>query len=228
MDRLSEEISKSGCEVIIVHGAGSFGHILAKKHRLNDGYNDDSQLLGFSMTHSMVQKLNTKVLDSLQKQGINAISIPPHSMLNLKNHSLDEINYDIFKKYLKSGFTPVTFGDVVLDSKLVFSICSGDLLINALAKYFKPEKVIFVMDEDGLYSSEFIESTTIAEFEKLSTKLDDHADVTGGMSGKINTIKNISKLGIDTILLNGNKPDRLYQVLIGEDTRCTRVYGGNK
>ena len=48
------------------------------------------------------------------------------------------------------------------------------------------------------------------------------------MSGKIATIKNISKLGIDTILLNGNKPGRLYKVLIGEDTKSTIVYGDKK
>jgi isopentenyl phosphate kinase len=236
MDRLSQEIKRSGKEIIIVHGAGSFGHILAKKHRLNDGYNDEGQLLGFSQTHSMVQKLNTMVLDSLHNQKINAVSLPPHSILKLNNHGLDEMDYDIFKKYLKSGFTPVTFGDVVLDSKLGFSICSGDLLIRALAECFKPEKIVFVMDEDGLYDSnpktdknaEFIEKTTIDEFEKLSTKLDGHADVTGGMGGKIETIKNISKMGINTVLLNGNKPDRLYHVLVGEDTRCTHVYGGKK
>jgi len=236
MDRLSQEIKKSNKKIIIVHGAGSFGHILAKKHRLNDGYNDEGQLLGFSMTHSMVQKLNTMVLDSLHKQKINAVSISPHSTLKLNNHELDSMDYDIFKKYLKDGFTPVTFGDVVLDEKLGFSICSGDLLIRTLAECFKPEKIVFVIDEDGLYSSnpktdknaEFIEKTTIAEIEKLSTNLDGHADVTGGMGGKINTIKNISKLGIDTILLNGNKPDRLYHVLVGENTRCTHVYGGKK
>jgi isopentenyl phosphate kinase len=120
-----------------------------------------------------------------------------------------------------------------LDEKLSFSICSGDLLVMSLAKYFKPEKVIFVMDEDGLYTSnpkinkdsKFIESTTIEKLEKLTTSIDAHDDVTGGMGGKIDTVKNISQLGIDTVLLNGNKKDILYNVLIGENAKSTIVYG---
>ena len=67
-----------------------------------------------------------------------------------------------------------------------------------------------------------------ADLEKLTTSEDSHADVTGGMGGKIETIKYISKKGIDTVLLNGNKPDRLYKVLIGEDTKSTIVYGDKK
>jgi isopentenyl phosphate kinase len=49
--------------------------------------------------------------------------------------------------------------------------------------------------------------------------------VTGGMTGKIQTIKKIVKNGIETILVNGNKPDRLYKVLIGEKTISTMVTG---
>jgi isopentenyl phosphate kinase len=58
--------------------------------------------------------------------------------------------------------------------------------------------------------------------------MDAHADVTGGMGKKIDTMKNISRLGIDTILLNGNKKDILYNVLIGEDAKRTIIYGDKK
>ena len=184
----------------------------------------------------MVKKLNSFVLDSLHKSGIPAVSISPHSVLKLNNHKPLKLDYTIFEDYVEAGFTPVTFGDVVLDEKLRFSICSGDLLVHLLAEHFKPEKVIFVIDEDGLYTSnpkidknaKLIESMTVEQLEKLKTSLDSHADVTGGMEGKIETIKNIAKLGIDTILLNGNKPNRLYHVMVGKSTKSTVVYGGKK
>jgi isopentenyl phosphate kinase len=104
----------------------------------------------------------------------------------------------------------------------------------ALAKHFKPEKVVFVVDEDGLYSSnpkqdknaEFISSASIKELEDISSSLDNHADVTLGMKGKIDTIKRIAELGIDIFLVNGNKQDRLYNILIGENTKCTIIHGG--
>ena len=236
MDRLSGEIKKSGSDVIIVHGAGSFGHILAKQHELNEGYKNKDQLQGFSITHAMVQELNSRVLKSLHGSSIAAVSIPPHAILILDGHKSNTIDYTIFNYYLKNGFTPVTFGDVVLDKKLGFSICSGDLLMQLLAEHFKPEKVIFVIDEDGLYTSnpklnknaELISSTTPRELEKLTTSADVHADVTRGMEGKIDAIKTIAKLGIDTVLLNGNKPNRLYNILVGKDAICTTIHGGKK
>jgi len=48
------------------------------------------------------------------------------------------------------------------------------------------------------------------------------------MQGKIEIIKNISQIGIDTVLVNGNKPDRIYKALVGEDTISTIIYGGKK
>ena len=233
MDKLSESIKKSEKELILVHGAGSFGHILAKEYELNQGYKRHEQIKGFSLTHEKVQALNSLVLKSLQKHDINAVSISPHSSVKLNNHILEKIDYNIFEEYLEKKFTPVTFGDVVLDKKLGFSICSGDLLIEALAEHFKPEKIVFAIDEDGLYTSnpkfdkkaKLIKKTNLKELEMLSTELDKHADVTGGMGGKLQTIKNIAEHGIDTVLLNGNKPDRLYKVLIGEETKSTIIYG---
>ncbi len=233
MDKLAENIKKANKQIIIVHGAGSFGHILAKEYELNQGYKRLEQIKGFSLTHEKVQTLNSLVLKSLQKNDINAVSISPHSILKLNNHEIKTINHNIFKEYLKKNFTPVTFGDVVLDNMLGFSICSGDLLVEVLSKYFKPEKVVFVIDEDGIFTANpkidkkarLIQKTTLKELETLSTSNNNHADVTGGMAGKIQTIKKIVKKDIKTILVNGNKPDRLYNVLIGEKTISTTIVG---
>ena len=231
MDGLAESIQKSNQEIIIVHGAGSFGHVLAKKYNLNDGFSNKNQIMGFSLTHRKVQELNTLVLNSLQKKGIAAVSIPPHAIMTMKNHVNDSFQSELFFEYIKKGFTPVTFGDVVLDADIGFSICSGDVLIELLVKLFHPEKVIFVIDEDGLYTSnpkkdkdaEFINNISLIELSDLTTKLDDHADVTKGMEGKLQTIKTIACDNIDSILLNGNKPDRLYDVLVGNKTKYTLI-----
>jgi isopentenyl phosphate kinase len=233
MDRLSNEIKKAGKKIILVHGAGSFGHIYAKRYKLSDGFHSPEQIKGFSLTHEQVQTLNSYVIRSLQNHDIPAISISPHSIVMLKNQVLEKMDLQIFKNYLDNHFMPVTYGDVVLDSKLGFSICSGDLLVYELTKYFKPEKVIFAVDVDGLFTSnpkininsEFIEEIRFNEINELSTQFDSHPDVTGGMGGKIDTIKKIANIGIDTFLLNGNKPDRLYKVLRGEKTKRTIFYG---
>ena len=233
MDNLSKEIKKANKRCIIIHGAGSFGHILAKKYDLNNGLKNQNQLKGFSETIQMVHILNNHVLKSLNENSNNSVSIAPHNILKLKNHDLFKINFEIFSDFINKNIIPVTFGDVVLDEDLGFSICSGDLLSYELAKYFKPEKVIFIIDEDGLYTSnpkedknaELINNINHLDLRKLSTELDNHADVTRGMEGKINMISKIAKLGIDTILLNGNKPERLYGALTEKKIIGTIVQG---
>ena len=233
MKRLAKEIQQAQIPLILVHGAGSFGHILAKEYRLNEGYKEKSQLRGFSLTHAKVQTLNSLVLQALHDQGIPAVSLSPHAFLQLDNHNLATIDITIFDSYLEKGFIPVTFGDVALDRTLGFSICSGDLLIQVLSSYFKPEKVVFVIDEDGLYTAnpktdshaKFIESITNEELGHLTTAANKHADVTEGMKGKINTIQRIAHMGIDTVVVNGNKPKRLYNTLVGKETTCTRIRG---
>jgi len=233
-DSLAEEIKKANEKLIVVHGAGSYGHILAKEYQLDKGFHKETQLQGFVLTHGKVQELNSLVLQSLHNYDVSAVSLPPHAILQLDNHNPSAIDYQVFKGYLDKNFTPVTFGDVVLDKTLGFSICSGDLLVHMLAEHFKPEKVVFVIDEDGLYTANpktdknatFITSATVRDLEQLSTTANKHDDVTEGMSGKINTIKKIARLGVDTVLLNGNKHDRLYDTLVGKPTRCTLVRGG--
>ena len=48
------------------------------------------------------------------------------------------------------------------------------------------------------------------------------------MKGKIDTISEIARLNIDTILLNGNKHERLYKALIGENIKGTIIYGDKR
>jgi isopentenyl phosphate kinase len=233
MDRLAAELSQAKQDVILIHGAGSFGHILAKKYNLNDGFKRKNQLEGFARTQAMVQQLNTLVLASLHTHDLPAISIPPHAVLSLSNHKPAKVDYSVVKRYLDLGFMPVCFGDVALDKKLGFSICSGDLLVQLLAAEFKPERVIFVLDEDGLFSANpktdknatFIEKATIKDLQKLSTRVNAHADVTKGMEGKLSTIRQVASQGIDTVLLNGNVHNRLFDTLKGKKVKYTLVYG---
>ena len=235
-DRLADELRRANQSYILVTGAGSFGHIQAKKYNLNEGFKDQSQLLGFSLTHMMVQKLNSLVLTSLFDQDIPAVGLQPHVFLTLDNHKSTDINFKIFEEYLKLGITPVTFGDVVLDKTLGFSICSGDLLLQLLAIHFKPEKVIFIMDEDGLYTAnpkidpdaKLIQKISVKELSNFSTTANTYADVTKGMEGKIETIRRITTQGIDTYLINGNFDNRLYHTLLSKSTIHTHIIGENQ
>lgn len=221
--RLAKEIKNSDEKVIVVHGAGSFGHILAKKHRLDKGLIHDRQVKGVAVVQRDVKELNLKVVNGLIDAGINAVSIPPSSVVECRNKKIEKINIDVFKKYLNLGLTPVTFGDVVLDRKLGFCIISGDLLMLELSRAFKPEKAVFVSDVDGVYMDgkmmNKVDEKTIGNLERKKTKI---SDVTGSMYGKVKIALKMSGF-TKTMIINGNVKGRLGDALKGKNVVGTVV-----
>ena len=121
--RLIGEVRESGMQFVLVHGAGSFGHIIADRHRLQNGFHKDEQLEGFSRVHSDVRELNLKVLDIMRENGMRAISLAPNNILTCENKRIGNFDASIFRTCTDLGLTPVTFGDVVFDTKLGFCIC---------------------------------------------------------------------------------------------------------
>lgn len=85
IDRISQEIAAFRKEVkmplILVHGAGSFGHPQAIEH-MSKGFNAN----GAYLTHTSVKALNSMVVDSLNKAGLTALPVHPltHACLRME------------------------------------------------------------------------------------------------------------------------------------------------
>lgn len=97
-----------------------------------------------------------------------------------------------------------------------------------LAKALMPTKTIFTVNVDGLYKDmnnaeiiREINNTTYKsiEFSKILT------DVTGGMRRKIGEAFKIAASGIDVLLVNGLKPQRILDAIEGIDFDCTVIRG---
>jgi isopentenyl phosphate kinase len=230
--RLVSEILDSSKKTLVVHGAGSFGHILAKKHKLHEGYKSPDQIKAVSEVQRDVRHLNLMVLNTFLEYGINAVSLAPSSFLTNKSGKIEKMDTALFKRYFEMGFTPITFGDVVLDDDLQFSICSGDSLMLELARAFKPKAVIFVTDVDGIYSSdpsssdearllEVVNEDSLKHIKRGESRVD---DVTGSIFGKLDVMFQIAALGLKTIIINGTVEERLKGALKGEDILCTRIH----
>ncbi len=152
--RLAKEIAESkSMSLIIVHGAGSFGHPVAKKYNISDGLKSSEQLVGFSETHQSMTRLNQIIVDTLLEAGVPAFGISASSMLVTENKRLVDIDTSIIKRCIDTGLIPVMYGDAVLDTQQGFAILSGDQLIVRLALEFNVERVIFGSDVDGIYTS---------------------------------------------------------------------------
>jgi len=218
--RLLKEIRDSKQEVIVITGAGSFGHVLADQNGLKLGYKEDGQWDGYCEVSRDVRRLNLLVLDEAIRLGMRLISIPPSvSVLQAegKIHYLDE---GVFRRYLAQGITPLTFGDVALDmGERRFSICGGDALALRLAQLFNAERAVFVSDIDGIKvgpGGTLAREFTRPDLDRITPmKGPEGKDVTGGIAGKAGMALELSASGTETVVLNGKRRGRLLDALRG-------------
>ncbi len=228
--RLCREIASANKGTIIVHGAGSFGHVLAKQYQLNQGLQDFRQVPVVAQVQHDTRELSLLVTSELIKVGLPAVSVPPGSCFVMENGRLVVKDDEALKALAHIGVMPVMFGDVVADRRKGFAICSGDQAMEVLARKFKPSTIVFVSDVDGLYTSDPKKDENAKLIENVDRNMIDNidseltvADVTGGIRGKIEEMLEMCGDSGECVLLNGTVPGRLEAFLKGEDVVCTRV-----
>lgn len=156
---LAKVIQVSGEPVIVVHGAGSFGHFTASKFGLAQGGNKDldKEKIKFhiAQTRSSVFKLNQIVVSEMLLQGIAAVSLSPFPFWISKNQFYSQESIEHFsasvQDVLKKGLVPVIHGDVILDQDLGCTILSGDKIVSSLSVKFKPKRVVFMTNVNGIF-----------------------------------------------------------------------------
>ena len=234
IDRLAEEIQRANVQnLIIVHGGGSFGHPTAKRYAIKEGFKEDSQRIGFSETHHVMTVLNGLLMDSLIWHNVPAVSVTPSSFMITENGRIRGFEESLLRMLLKMRFTPVLYGDAVLDTELGFTILSGDQIISALATKFNAEHIVIGVDVDGLYETDpktektakLFNHLTLVELKKLQNKLPKPTarDVTGGMFGKVIELIPAIERNIPVTIVNASKQDNIYRALKEEKIEGTRI-----
>ncbi len=233
--RLAREVSEAihtGVKLVLVHGAGSFGHIPAKKYGLQGGVHDASQRIGFAETHAAVTDLSQMIARELVKNKVPAVPVYPLLAARQQNKKLVSLNHQLVKDLLFSGFTPVVPGDVVLDGALTGSICSGDALTPFLARALEAKRMVFGVDVDGVYTADprknrnarLIPEITSKNLNQVLASLGSSAapDVTGGMRGKILELVDQARTTPITIV-NALRPGRVRDAVLGKKVLGTRI-----
>ena len=105
--RLCREIKESGERVIIVHGAGSFGHVLAKEYSLNDGFKDASQIPAVAQVCYDMRDLNSMIVRELNDAGLPAVSVPTGSCFMMDDRRLIIDDPSVLTSMYDKGIMPV-------------------------------------------------------------------------------------------------------------------------
>ena len=235
ISRLAKEIAEARkrgyFDLIIVHGAGSFGHMPVKKHGIKEGIFEEKHRLGFADTNLSCSILSQHVVSALIKEGIPAIVVTPLTVLNHSNKKIKNFDTKIISELLRAGYVPVMRGDMVLDDAIGGSISSGDEQVPYLARALKAKKVVYGADVDGIFTSDpktnknakLIPLITKQNINRVLSSLEEAKthDVTGGMKGKINEL--LHNASVPIYIVNARKPNTLKKTLIGEETTHTKI-----
>lgn len=203
--------------IILVHGGGSFGHYWSVRYGMHTRP-ARYDVHGISIVHQSMIALNQIIIGSMIKNGVNPYTI---CAMSLTNHNIPlKAKIDQIYAMARTGIVPVTFGDVIHICDGKYSILSGDVIMTFIAKILNPSKVIFAVNTDGIYRS-MEERETIQEVsgsEVLAgtsgiAQEQDPADITGGMRRKVEEALKISSTGVEVMIVNGLKPERVIQAV---------------
>lgn len=234
IQRLADEILQAQSpKLILVHGGGSFGHPVAKKYGIMNGFKDKSQLAGFSETHEAMVSLNKIIVESLLRKGVPSFGMAPSSFVVTKSGRISICDESPLEQAVKIGLVPVLYGDAVLDLDVGFTILSGDQLAAFLAEKMKAKRLVMGVDVDGVFTDDpkknaqarLVQRLSLAELKNLGSRISGAGatDVTGGMLGKVSELASPVKSGVETVIINALKSGNIYRVLKGEEVVGTKV-----
>lgn len=235
INRLANEIKASlsdKFDLIIGHGSGSFGHVVASKYHTQNGISDKNGVKGLSLVADAAIQINRIVMQSFLKAKLPVISFAPASFITASNQNLDSVLTKQIKTSLKIGIIPIIYGDVILDDKQGCCIFSGEKILDILAKSLKDKyqsvKIILCGDTNGVLDAKnnTISKISPKSFKAISSFVGKSGgiDVTGGMMHKVEaSIKLTTDLGIETYIINGKVSGKLKSVFLENDMKDTTL-----
>jgi isopentenyl phosphate kinase len=211
--RLAREVAQvRDRRLVVLHGAGSFGHPGAERFGLarppEKGVSAAERARGAAIVAAEVRRLHLAVLRELVHAGASPASVPMATHARNRAGELVHLDPSPVRSALEGGFVPVSFGDVVPDEAWGSSILSADTIALALVPALGAERVVFVSDVEGILEGppgrrrtpvREVTDDTVAALRPAAGA----PDVTGGIRGKATVMLAIAAAGVDAGLISG-------------------------
>lgn len=198
--RLADEIAAAldelpGLGLLVGHGSGSFGHIVAQRHGTRAGVRTPEGWRGYAETARLAAELNRLVVDALWEAGVPVLRIQPSASARCHDGELVSMDERPVSVALRHGLIPVVHGDVALDDVRGGTIVSTEQIFRWLAPRLRPARVILVGEVEGVLSADpasrrpvqvipNIHPDMLPELEQALGN-SRGVDVTGGMVAKV-------------------------------------------
>jgi len=220
-------------DYMLVHGAGSFGHIPVNKYKLKGPIRSQRQLIGYSKTKASLLKLESELVSILAETHVPVAPVAASSCLVADRGRIVSENFEAIASMVKLGLVPCIGGDIVQDTSLGASVVSGDQIAVRLAAAFRAHTIIFGTDVDGLFTSDpkldpnarLISTLDIVKLREWAKRAGpaNVPDASGGMRGKLTEILPAVRAGIKVVIINLNEPRRLEKAIAGKRVKGTTI-----
>jgi isopentenyl phosphate kinase len=229
--RLAGEIARAlaarpDLRLVLGHGSGSFGHVLAKRYGTWQGAHTAADWRGFAEVAAVAARLNRLVADALLKAGLPAWSLQPSASARCRDGVLVSLETQPLKEALACGLVPLVYGDVALDEEQGGAIISTEQIFAYLARRLRPVCLILVGVVDGVFEGDPLRDPAARRIPRISEANwqavqaalgGSHAtDVTGGMLSKIEQMVDLVRElpGLAVHVISGERAGALEAALI--------------
>lgn len=221
MERTAEEISGFDGDLVVVHGAGSYGHPQAHRSDLDTGVQTETDRMDLARIQRLQNQLNETYCRILQEHGIPAFPLQPSSFFMMRDGEVVQADPSIVTGMLELGLVPVLNGVPAYDAEQDVSILSGDVIAPYIGDAIDADMVLHATSAEGVYQ----ETETGEEVVERLTAMPDHIptlderyNVTGGMEGKVEAL---FRYGQDGRIFSGKEEGNIRRAF--KDDVGTRV-----
>jgi isopentenyl phosphate kinase len=230
--RIARELVRVRDRLILLNGAGSFGHMPVKRYGLEKGFSKE-KIRNFARTKLRLLRLQEILVSVLCSHGIPVVPFSPSSFMIARSGRLCGAELAPINEFLELGLVPLLGGDLVADLDQGWRVVSADQMAAWIAPRVAASTIIYGTDVDGLYSSDpkvsrdavLLETLSCREIRGIagSTLGSRMPDVTGGMRGKLLEAEQAAKKGVEVVIMNLRRPENLLRILEGRRGRWTRI-----
>jgi isopentenyl phosphate kinase len=217
---------QAGLKLVLGHGSGSFGHMVASQFGTRKGVHGADAWRGFAKVAAAAARLNRIVIDALENAGVPVWSVQPSASARCEGGVLRAMDLAPVMQALEHGLVPVLYGDVALDQTLGGTIISTEQIFAYLARHLRPDRLILVGSVDGVFDADPFSEPTARRISEISSKNwalvrarlggSHGADVTGGMLAKVEEMISLARQmpGLEIQLISGESANAFKGALL--------------
>lgn len=218
MRRTAREIASYDGDLVLVHGAGSFGHPLVADRDITAGLRGDQDRIDLAWIQRIQNELNAMYCTALQDAGVPAFPLQPSACTVMDDGEIATFRTDAIRALLDRGMVPAMFGTPACDTAHDVGILSGDLTAPAVAADIDADMVLHATDVDGVYDADPSDADSrmldVVEDPDAVTFVDgDRPDVSGEMAGKVGALFDHGRRGR---IFSGIESGTIRRALQGE------------